>query len=477
MVFSSATFLTAFLPIAILGYYMLKKKYRNLFLFIISLFFYGWGEPKFIFCMLASIIANYGFAILIDKSREKKLSQLILVCMLVFNISLLFIFKYLNFFIQNINAIFSANITQTKIVLPIGVSFFTFQAISYVIDVYRGDGEVQKNPLNVGLYIAFFPQLIAGPIVRYQTIADQIKNRKETFDDFCAGICRFIVGLSKKAILANTMAIVADRALLYTNQSDLSVGFAWLGAIAYTFQIYFDFCGYSDMAIGLGKMFGFRFSENFNYPYTSKSITEFWRRWHISLSSWFRDYVYIPMGGSRAVTKKRRIFNLFVVWLLTGVWHGANWTFVVWGLFYFVLLIIEKELNIVNRLNTKWKSYGYQIFTILAVIISWVIFASPNLKGAIGYISTMFGVSGNQLIDANAKMNFVEFGMMYIICIIASCPVVNLTKNAAKKYAGENLLIIGTSRAIIYVIYVVLFLVSIAYCIHSSYNPFIYFNF
>ncbi|MBQ2747807.1 MAG: MBOAT family protein, partial [Firmicutes bacterium] len=357
MLFSSLIFLVVFLPCARTGYYGIAliakllsrknaapedteenadiienripagRKLQNIFLLIASLGFYAWGEPWFVLVMMLSILGNWIFGLLVNKFRESKASsRAVIIVMLVFNLSIIFIFKYLCFTLEQINNITKAEIAIPDIALPIGISFFTFQAISYVIDVYREKGEMQKNLLNVGLYISFFPQLIAGPIVRYETISDQINNRRENWDDFAEGVCRFVIGLSKKVLLSNNFALIANQAFSYDAADACSILFAWLGAIAYTLQIYFDFSGYSDMAIGLGKMFGFHFLENFNYPYISLSVSEFWRRWHISLGSWFRDYVYFPLGGSRVDTKARLVFNLFVVWFLTGVWHGANWT-------------------------------------------------------------------------------------------------------------------------------------------------------
>ena len=344
MLFSSPIFLFSFLPITLFVYYIFlikTKRVKNYFLLLMSLIFYAWGEPKFIVMLIASIVINWFFGILIDKNREnKKKSKLIIALMLLANLSILIVFKYLGFLVTNINVIFNQNLVVPNIALPIGISFFTFQAISYVIDVYRKNGTVQKNILNVGLYLAFFPQLIAGPIVRYETVAEQINYRKENFDDFSKGVYRFIFGLSKKVLISNQMAIIADVAF---DNSPSSVLFAWLGAIAYALQIYFDFSGYSDMAIGLGAMFCFKFDENFNYPYIAKSITDFWHRWHISLSTWFRDYVYIPLGGSRC-KRSKAFLNIFIVWLLTGIWHGASWNFILWGLYFFAFLIIEKSL-------------------------------------------------------------------------------------------------------------------------------------
>ena len=348
MLFSSAVFLYAFLPATIAVYYLLLRKWRkaqNYFLLFVSLFFYGWGEPKFVLVMLLSIFANYIFALLVDygKKKEKKyFCKAVIALTVIFNLAILFVYKYLNFTAGIFENIFGVNFGLPKILLPIGISFFTFQAMSYVLDVYRDRGAVQKNILNVGLYISFFPQLIAGPIVRYETVAEEINNRKETVEDFFGGFIRFIYGFAKKVLLSNNFAIIADRAFdTAAAGGELSVSMSWLGAVSYAFQIFFDFGGYSDMAIGLGRMFGFHFLENFDYPYISRSITEFWRRCHISLGSWFRDYVYFPLGGSR-VNKPRLILNLFVVWFLTGVWHGANWTFILWGLIYFVLLVVEK---------------------------------------------------------------------------------------------------------------------------------------
>ena len=344
MLFSSSVFLFLFLPLVLIIYYLALRRWRqgqNVFLLLASLGFYAWGEPWFVLVMIASILANYGFGLWVDAcKRAGRSCRAPIVAAVTANLGILFVFKYLTFTLGILNSL-GAHFVIPGIELPIGISFFTFQALSYVLDVHRGRGQVQKSPLKVGLYISFFPQLIAGPIVKYETVADQIDNRQESWADFSAGCARFIAGLGKKVLIANQVAVVADRAFNLGN-GELSASFAWLGAICYTLQIYYDFSGYSDMAIGLGKMFGFHFLENFNYPYISKSITEFWRRWHISLSACFRDYVYFPLGGSRVSSKWKHIRNLFVVWLLTGVWHGANWTFIVWGLLYFVLLVLEK---------------------------------------------------------------------------------------------------------------------------------------
>ena len=379
MLFSSAIFLFAFLPITFLVYYMINPKFRNIWLFLVSVFFYAWGEPRFVLIMLFSIIMNYGLGLLADNYRGTDYGRVVIITTVILNLVLFFCFKYLNFTIQNLNSLLKITLPQTHILLPIGISFFTFQAMSYVFDVYKGNGNVQKNPFYVGLYITFFPQLIAGPIVRYETVSREINCRKENFNDISTGIERFIIGLGKKVIISNQWAILADYAFNMNQTGNLhSASLAWIGAIAYAFQILFDFSGYSDMAIGLGKMFGFHFLENFNYPYFSESVSEFWRRWHISLGSWFRDYIYIPLGGSR-VKQSRLICNLFIVWLLTGVWHGANWTFILWGLWYFILLAFEKLTGYPKRFKNIFFIGLYRIWTLFCILIGWVLFRSSNV--------------------------------------------------------------------------------------------------
>lgn len=474
MLFSSSIFIFAYLPIVIFTYFFILRniKTRNVFLVFVSLLFYAWGEPRFVFIMLISIMFNYIFGILVDKYRDNKLiSKLVLGLMVLLNLTIIFIFKYLMFTVSNINKFAGTSFSVPQIALPIGISFFTFQAISYVIDVYRKNGEVQKNPLNVALYISFFPQLIAGPIVRYETVAEQIKYRKETLEDFSKGVCRFIIGIGKKVLLANTFAVLADKAF-NSNLSNLSIIMAWLGIISYTFQIYYDFSGYSDMAIGLGKMFGFHFNENFNYPYISKSVSEFWRRWHISLGTWFRDYVYIPLGGSRVKTKYRLVFNLFVVWLLTGVWHGANWTFIAWGVYYFILLTIEKLTNFERKLErvsiVKW------VYTFLAVMIGWVLFRSNDINSAILYIKAMFGLNNNPITDLFIPSNFEGTIVFFIAATAFSTPIALYAQNLIKKYNLENNLV----YSIIYIFALLaIYFISLSYIIKGTYNPFIYFNF
>ena len=471
MLFSTTTFIIIFLPIVIAIYYGLLRKtktLKNVFLFLVSILFYAWGEPYFVLIMLLSIIVNWFFGGLVDKYREDKIKvRIVIVLMFIFNLSILGVFKYLNFIISNTNSFFHTNFVVPNIVLPIGISFFTFQAISYVLDIYKKDAEAQKNPLNMGLYIAFFPQLIAGPIVRYKTIAEQIEERKETFEKFSQGVQRFIKGLAKKVLLSNSLAIVAD----YTFgiiPSELSVLLAWLGIISYTLQIYFDFSGYSDMAIGLAKMFGFELEENFNFPYISKTITEFWRRWHISLGTWFRDYVYIPLGGSR-VGKKRLILNLFIVWSLTGLWHGANWTFIAWGIFYFVLLTIEK-LTKIDKKQTKNKVLiiCQHIYTMFFVMIGWVLFRSDNLGYAIQYIKSLFGFMGNVFINSEAILYLREYGIYMLLGILFSIPLGKVLQKYRDKKGFKVIYGVAT---------ILIFYVCLSYIIKGTYNPFIYFNF
>ena len=459
MLFSSVLFLYYFLPFVLFTYHVIlpnKVEILNLFLLLVSLSFYAWGEPIFVFLMVLSCFINWLFGLWIDKYRI--FAKSIIIGMLIYNLSILFIFKYLNFACTTIST-WGLNINIPTIILPIGISFFTFQAISYVIDVYRHKGETQKNPLDVALYISLFPQLIAGPIVRYETISKEIRNRYITKDDFAIGVERFILGLSKKMLLANNMAIISDH-IFATTWDNLTQPLAWFGAIAYTFQIYFDFSGYSDMAIGLGRMFGFHFLENFNYPYFAKSISDFWRRWHISLGTWFRDYVYIPLGGNRVGTS-RLYFNLFVVWFLTGLWHGANWTFIIWGLLYLVLLCFEKSVNIEKHTNIIT-----QIYTLFFVIIGWVIFRSDSIENAFLYINTMFNID---------KLEFTPLFLMYINeykiwLIISMLFSVPYFPKLYKKY-------IKPINLLHTIVLFLLLILSAAYIAKDSYNPFIYFNF
>ena len=463
MVFSSSIFLFGFLPITFLLYFVVFRKSRlwqNILLFAVSLFFYAWGEPFFVLILLLSIAFSWLCGVMIDKTRGRGYDKLWLIFGIIFNIIILFTFKYLNFFADNISKLLHISSIIPTIALPIGISFFTFQAMSYIIDVYREKKPSQKNPLFVGLYIAFFPQLIAGPIVRYETIAEQIQNRKESFDLFSDGVFRFVYGLGKKVVLANSFAIIADFAFGMTTPT---FSMAWLGAIAYSLQILFDFSGYSDMAIGLGKMFGFQFEENFNRPYLASSISDFWRRWHISMGTWFRDYVYFPLGGSR-VKKPRMIFNLFVVWLLTGLWHGSNWTFIAWGLFYFIFIGLEKLTNLEKK---KFPKFLGHIYTLLLVLIGWVLFRSDSISYAFTYLKSMLLASedGWSTTLIYLKENWAVLLVGVLACLPLDIWLGKLIKNDNVKLTVRSFFII------------LVFIVSVTYVVKGTYNPFIYFNF
>ena len=472
MLFSSTTFIYLYLPLVILVYYTILRKSRtgqNVFLFLASLLFYAWGEPLFVLVMAASIIINWLFGIAVDKKRGNKRTARIMVGLdAAINLGLLFVFKYLNFTGSLLRDLTGIELELPSIALPIGISFFTFQAMSYVIDVYRQKGKVQKNPLYVGLYIAFFPQLIAGPIVRYETIAEEIKDRKETLEDFVNGFARFVTGLSKKVLLANSLAVLADRAFqMVKTGGNISVLFGWLGALAYTFQIFFDFSGYSDMAIGMGRMFGFHFLENFNYPYTAVSITDFWRRWHISLGTWFRDYLYIPLGGSRC-SKRRNVLNLFIVWTLTGIWHGANLTFVIWGLLYSLLLLMERSTGILNKQEKVLTVFKW-MYTMFFVVIGWVIFRAESLGDAWIYLKTLFGLNHNAFSDVFFAGYISEYALLFGIAGIICTPVLrHLSDKMGSHAAGKMVKVLGLFS---------LFVLSVAGLVSSNYNPFIYFNF
>lgn len=466
MVFSSTIFLCVYLPLVLLGYYICPKKGRNLFLLIVSLVFYAWGEPKYVFLMIFSILVNYIFGRLMDKHREnKKRLKLMLVLSVVIDIGLLSVFKYTDFIITNVNAIFGANFDLLNIALPIGISFYTFQAMSYTIDVYRNDVRVQKNLIDFGMYITMFPQLIAGPIVRYADVQNQLADRSVTTADFSEGIMRFVVGLGKKVLLANQMGAVWSD--IYALGGDVSALMAWTGAIAYTFQIYFDFSGYSDMAIGLGRMFGFKFPENFRYPYQSVSITDFWRRWHITLSTWFKEYLYIPLGGNRRGLA-RQALNLLIVWSLTGFWHGAGWNFVMWGLYYFVILFIEK-LFLLKALD-KLPKFFRHVYALLLIIIGWVIFASDDVSVLLPYLGSMFGANG--AIGGMDVYTLLTKAVLLIICCIAST---ELPKKLFLSAAGAmNEKAAFTLKS---VLMIALLALSMILLIGDSYNPFLYFRF
>ena len=456
MVFSSAEFLALFLPCVLLVYYnpfFRGRRFRNVFLLLVSLFFYAWGEPVYVLLLMLSIAVNWWFGLQVEKDSPHRRG--LLAAAVVFNLAGLFVFKYLGFVCENL-AVLGLAVPRVELALPIGISFYTFQAMSYVIDVYRKKSPAQRSVLDVGLYVSFFPQLIAGPIVRYETVALEIHGRKETWEDFCEGVPRFVCGLGKKAILANNMALVADAAF---QSGNLSAPMAWLGAVAYALQIYFDFSGYSDMAIGLGRMFGFHFLENFNRPYLASSITDFWRRWHISLSTWFRDYVYIPLGGNR-VSPRRHLMNLFVVWLLTGIWHGANWTFIFWGLGYFLLLMAEKYAHIDQKLGVLRRPY-----TRLCVLLLWVLFRADSLGAAGRYFAAMF--TGGRGTWDDFLYYFTNMKVYLAAAVICCLPLDRLWKRVPER-ARDGLAAIGTAA---------LLLLTLTYVVSSTYNPFIYFNF
>ncbi|MBE6537779.1 MAG: MBOAT family protein [Ruminococcaceae bacterium] len=475
MLFTSLEFLFAFFPITFGVYFLLPVKARNYWLLLASLFFYSWGEPKFLIVMIVSIILNYIFAIRIEDAKDNAFQRkLFLVLAVVANLGLLFVYKYMNFVTSTLHEWFPVTkemFEVTKIVLPIGISFFTFQSMSYVIDVYRGE-PAQRNPFYVGLYVSLFPQLIAGPIVRYTTVAREINERIITKEMFTKGMFRFLKGFNKKVLLANILAEVADIAFA---QSDLNFTLAWIGAICYTLQIFFDFSGYSEMAIGLGLMFGFKFLENFDYPYISKTITEFWRRWHISLGSWFRDYVYFPLGGSRVKSKVRLVFNLFVVWLATGIWHGASWNFILWGVLYGVIITVEKLLSLPKKLEEhKIPAVFYQIFTMLMVVFGWVLFRATDITSAGNYLSAMLGFGASGFIDDKTIHYLMNFIVMIVAGIICSVPLAKKLKEKISEKWENGEVICDTAE---YIIHMILFVVSVSFLVMNAHNPFIYFNF
>lgn len=469
MLFSSNIFLFAFLPVTLLGYYILKPSVplKNAFLLVASLGFYAWGEPIYVFLMLCSIAVNFLAGLAVDRAKSLRWKRLWLLASVIFNLGVLFWFKYLNFTVENINALMGTTISVSVPALPIGISFFTFQAMSYVIDVYRGSTEVQKNPLYLALYISFFPQLIAGPIVRYSTIAHQIRYRKETLEGFRTGVIRFIQGFAKKVLLSNVLSLTAEEAFLQANGGEMTVLMAWMGAFAYTLQIYFDFSGYSDMAIGLGKMFGFQFEENFRYPYLSASVSEFWRRWHISLGQWFRDYVYFPLGGSR-VSRGKLLRNLFVVWFLTGVWHGASWNFILWGSMYGVLITFEKFTDIPGRLPA-WGKKLYQVFTFLTVMCGFVIFGAPKLSSALYQLGAMVGVGVTGFWNAATVFLLRENLLFYLAGAFFATP---LWRRVVDRFPRG--VVFDVVQAVVCML---LLLLGVSYLAMGAHNPFIYFNF
>lgn len=474
MVFSSLFFTFFFLPLVMMLYFLAKEPYRNYILLAASLLFYAYGEPAFVFVMVLSIAVNYGLAVFIahqKQGNQKRMAGILLFAAVIANIGILFVFKYLDFAITASNLFFHTNFQITGIALPIGISFFTFQALSYVIDVYRGTVKVQKNPFYLALYISFFPQLIAGPIVRYSDIEKQLIDRTCTLEGFSEGARRFMLGFCKKVILANNLAIAAA-AIFDMDPAITAPPLLWFGSICYSLQIFYDFSGYSDMAIGLGKIFGFRFQENFRYPYISKSVTEFWRRWHISLGQWFRDYVYIPLGGSK-VSVPKHIFNMFVVWSLTGIWHGARFTFIAWGFGYFILLVIEKYIIKPEKRKNPFLRLLWQLITLLCINFGWVIFNSGGLKSGIRYCLAMLGGYGVSFtIDADIIRYAREYGFFIIVGLFFSAPVMEMLKTKAAQCRLSNVITIITPF-----VYGFLFLWAVSFIILGTHNPFIYFNF
>lgn len=462
MVFTSVIFLFYFLPFVIISYFLIPKKHRalrNFVLLLFSLFFYFAGEPRAILVMIVSILTNYLCGYLIGTTHGNKRRIPLLVAIII-NLAMLFYYKYLNFFTTNVSDLLNLSLKSKEIIMPIGISFFTFQGLSYVFDVYMGNGKYKKNPLDIALYISLFPQLIAGPIVRYETIADNIDSRDENMDRFTYGVLRSIVGFSKKLLLANKFGLMADEIFALNKHYSISPSIAWFGAFAYSLQIYFDFSAYSDMAIGLGEMFGFKFLENFNYPYISKSITEFWRRWHISLGTWFRDYIYIPLGGNK-VNKTHHIFNMFVVWFLTGFWHGASWNFIIWGLYFFVFLVLEKYVfaNHVKKIPALFK----HVYALIFIMIGWVIFRTEDLFLLKKYILAMFCLNSPDALEG-ILYYLREYYLEIFLGILFST---GLFKNFE----------LGSKRADHLIIYGVLFILSVMVLITGSFNPFIYFRF
>ncbi len=466
MLFSSIPFLYYFLPLTLLCYFLAPRCAKNAVLLLFSLVFYAWGEPKYVLFMVASILQGYLFGRLVEKYRNyPRRSKLFLTVSVLFSLLLLGYCKYADFFIRSFNAVTGLSVPLLRVALPIGISFYTFQILSYVVDVYRGTVAAQRNLIDLGTYIAMFPQLIAGPIVRYADIEPQLKERRSTPDMIAAGAQRFVLGLAKKVLIAN---VLYQLITVYKSTTQPSVLYSWMYAAAYMLHIYFDFSGYSDMAIGLGKIFGFHFAENFNYPYISRSATEFWRRWHMSLGSWFRDYVYIPMGGNR-VAPARRYFNILVVWVLTGLWHGADWNFVLWGLFFAVFLIMEKGFLLKPLQKLPVLSH---LYTLLLVAVSFVIFDSAGLSEAATHLGRMFGAGGIPLVTGEALYYLGSYAVTFIIAIIGATPFpTRMTKQLSEGKGGRALSILAPAALVL-----VLAVVT-AYLVDGSFNPFLYFRF
>ena len=461
MLFSSIPFLYYFLPAVLAVYFMVPRKLKNAVLLLFSLVFYGWGEPKLLFLMIFTIALFYLCGLAIGRAGEQRWKKFWLTVSVVISIALLGLFKYADFFIGSVNAVTGLSLPFLRLALPVGISFYTFQCLSYTIDVYRGNVPAQKNPISFGAYVALFPQLIAGPIVRYIDVARELDSRSHSWEDFFLGLRRFLVGLGKKVILADNFALLMK---LFRESGEKSVLFYWMYAIAFTLNIYFDFSGYSDMAIGLGRVFGFRFIENFNYPYLSKSVTEFWRRWHMSLGSWFRDYVYIPLGGNR-VPKGRWVCNILTVWMLTGLWHGAAWNFVLWGLLFAAALLIEKWVPALQKLPDLLR----HAYVLLIVVLSFVLFNAESLSQAAGDIGSMFGFGGLPLVSAPALYYLRSYGPLFLMGFVGATPVVRDTARRLENTKAGDVLSLA--------LMVGLLLVCTAYLVDGSFSPFLYFRF
>lgn len=465
MLFSSMTFIYLFLPIVCTIYLLAKKELHNSILLIASIIFYAWGEPTYLAIMIMTILVNYLGALAVEKYVNYK--KIAVAATVIIDLSFLIYFKYFNFIINNFNLAFESDVKFIDVIMPIGISFYTFQAMSYLIDVYRGEVKAQKDIYKLSLYISLFPQLVAGPIVKYHDVEEQIHRRSVTFDKVSLGVKRFIIGLSKKMLIANTCGAVVDK-IYSQNPENFDVLTAWIGALFYSLQLFFDFSGYSDMAIGLGLIFGFKFLENFNYPYISKSITEFWRRWHISLSTWFKEYLYIPLGGNR-VGKVRNYTNLFIVFLATGIWHGAEWTFIVWGMWHGLFIIFEKMTGWNKEKESIVLSICQHIYVIFAFVIGWVLFRSPDLGYAFDYIKNMFGLLPNNSVYSFAYyVSNLEI-IAFVSGIVCSVPLFNNMLNIKDKHKVK--------RSMINIWLGILFLLSSATIAASTYNPFIYFRF
>ncbi len=461
MLFSSIPFLYYFLPAVMLTYFLVPRSLKNTVLLLFSLVFYGWGEPKLLGLMVFTIALFYGCGLAIGKAQKQTWKKFWLLVSIVISIGLLGIFKYADFFVSSFNAVTGLSVPLLRLALPVGISFYTFQCLSYTIDVYRGNVPAQKNPISFGAYVALFPQLIAGPIVRYVDVARELNERTHSWEDAALGLRRFLVGLAKKVILADNFALLMK---IFRESGEPSVLFYWMYAIAFTLNIYFDFSGYSDMAIGLGRIFGFRFIENFNYPYLSKSVAEFWRRWHMSLGSWFRDYVYIPMGGNR-VSKGRWVFNTLTVWMLTGLWHGAAWNFVLWGLLYAVMLLIEKWVPALQKLP----GFLRHLYVLLVVILGFVLFNAETLDQAVGDITAMFGFAKLPLVTAETLYYLRSYAVLFVLGFLGSTPLV---RDNARRLGEKKLGVILEP-----VVMILLLLICTGYLVDGSFSPFLYFRF